>query len=123
MQRALLSIRSRLDRAGILLSGICALHCLLGIVLVSLLGLGGQALLDPAIHEIGLGLAILVGAVTLGMGVARHGQRAPLVIGACGIALMAAGLTVDHGPKEALLTICGVVLVAVAHIRNLRHAA
>lgn len=123
MQRALLSIRNRLDRAGILLSGLCALHCLLGIVVVSLLGLGGQALLDPGIHEVGLALAILVATITLGLGVLRHGQRAPLAIGACGIALMTAGLAVDHGLKEALLTIAGVALVAIAHIRNLRHAA
>jgi hypothetical protein len=123
MSRVLLSIRDRLDRAGMVLSGLCALHCMLGIVLVSVLGLGGEALLAPAIHEFGLALAIVVGIVTLGLGVLRHGQIAPLAIGACGIALMAAALTVDHGLPEALLTIAGVSLVALAHIRNLRHAA
>lgn len=119
----MLSIRDRLDRAGVLLSGLCALHCILGIVLVSVLGLGGQVLLAPAIHEIGLALAIAVGAVTLGLGAARHGQTGPLVIGACGIGLMSAALFVGHGLPEAVLTICGVALVAAAHIRNLRHAA
>ena len=123
MRRAILSIRDRLDRTGIILSGLCAVHCLLGIVLVSVLGLGGQALLTPAIHEIGLGLAILVGTVTLGLGVLRHGQVAPIVIGAAGILLMAGGLVSPHGLQEALLTIAGVFLVAIAHIRNLRHAA
>lgn len=123
MQRAFLSIRDRLDRAGIVLSGLCALHCLLSIVLVSVLGLGGQALLAPEIHEIGLGLAILIGAVTIGIGVLRHGRLAPLAIGGVGLALMALALTVPHGPSEALLTIAGVALVAAAHIRNLRHAA
>lgn len=123
MQRALHSIRDRLDRAGVLLSGLCAVHCLLGIVLVSALGLGGQALLAPAIHEIGLALAILVGIVTLGLGVLRHGQTGPLLIGAGGIVLMSAALFVGHGLPEAVLTIAGVALVATAHIRNLRHAA
>jgi hypothetical protein len=123
MSQVMLSIRDRLDRAGVLLSGLCALHCVLGIVLVSVLGLGGQALLAPAIHEIGLVLAIAVGAVTLGLGVARHGQTGPLVIGACGIGLMSAALFVGHGLPEAVLTIGGVALVATAHIRNLRHAA
>lgn len=122
MQRAFLSIRDRLDRAGIVLSGLCALHCLLSIVLVSVLGLGGQALLAPEIHEIGLGLAILIGAVTIGIGVLRHGRLSPLLIGGAGLALMALALTVPHGPAEALLTIAGVALVAAAHIRNLRHA-
>ena len=41
MQRAINPIRQRLDRAGIALSAACALHCLLSIVLVSGLGIGG----------------------------------------------------------------------------------
>jgi hypothetical protein len=123
MARIYLSIRDRLDRAGLLLSGLCAVHCLLSIVLVSVLGVGGEALLAPAIHEVGLALAIGVGVVTLGLGVLRHRQTEPLLIGACGIALMATALAVGHGLPEALLTIAGVALVAAAHIRNLRHAA
>ena len=123
MRDALHPIRHRLDRLGIMLSGMCAVHCLLGIVLVSALGLGGEAFLAPAIHRTGLALAVLVGLVTLGLGVLRHGQLAPLAIGSCGIALMTAGLAVQHGAGEAVLTVAGVALVALAHIRNLRHAA
>lgn len=123
MRRAYLSIRDRLDRAGIVLSGLCAFHCVAGIVLVSALGLGGPALLAPEIHEVGLALAIAIGAITLGLGLLRHGQVAPIVIGTGGILLMTAGLFSPHGSQEAALTICGVALVAAAHIRNLRHAA
>lgn len=123
MTRVILSIRDRLDRVGVLLSGLCALHCVLGVLLVSALGLGGQALLAPEIHEIGLALAVLVGVFTLGLGVLRHGQAGPLLIGTGGIVLMASALVVGHGPQEAVLTIAGVALVATAHIRNLRHAA
>ena len=122
MARVLHSIRDRLDRVGVLLSGLCALHCVLGIVIVTLLGFGGEALLSPEIHRIGLALAVAVGVVTLGIGVRRHGRIEPLVIGACGIALMATAVLVGHGPAEALLTIAGVGLVALAHIRNLRQA-
>ncbi len=123
MRRALISIRDRLDRAGVLLSGLCAVHCLAGLLLVSLLGFGGELLLAPAIHEVGLALAIVVGVFTLGLGVLRHGDPAPLAVGAAGIVLMACALVVGHGPREALLTIAGVALLAVAHIRNLRRAA
>jgi MerC mercury resistance protein len=121
--RALLPVREHLDRAGIVLSGLCALHCVLGIVLVSLLGLGGELLLAPAIHKVGLAMAIVVGAVTLGIGVLRHGRLAPIAVGACGIAAMTAGLLAGHGPIEAMLTIAGVALVAGAHILNLRRVA
>jgi hypothetical protein len=123
MRNAVLSIRLRLDRLGIMLSGLCALHCLLGLVLVSVLGLGGEAFLAPAIHRTGLALAVLVGIMTLGLGVRRHGQIAPLAIGSLGIALMAGGLAVPHGAPEVTLTVAGVALVALAHIWNLRHAA
>lgn len=117
------SIRDRLDRVGVLLSGLCMVHCLAGLLLVSVLGLGGEALLDPAIHRIGLMLAVLVGAFTIGLGTIRHGRRGPLLIGSLGITLMAAAVVAGHGAAEAGLTIAGVLLVATAHIRNLRLAA
>lgn len=47
MRSAFLSIRDRLDRVGVLLSGLCMLHCIAGIVLVAGLGLGGEVLLSP----------------------------------------------------------------------------
>lgn len=120
MRNAMLSIRDRLDRVGVLLSGLCALHCLAGLLLVAGLGLGGEALLAPAIHRIGLALAIGVGAVTLVLGVVRHGDPVPLQVGAAGIAFMAVALFVGHGSAEAVLTILGVSLLAWAHLRNLR---
>lgn len=123
MRDAILSIRNRLDGIGVMLSGLCALHCVLGIVLVSALGLGGGALLSPAIHQIGLVLAILIGIATLGLGALRHGAVRPLLMGGIGILLMASALVAGHGLPEAVLTIAGVALVAAAHMRNLRRAA
>jgi hypothetical protein len=123
MRDAVLAIRDRLDGLGMLLSGLCAVHCLLGLILVTVLGLGGGIFLAPEIHETGLALAVGIGVLTLGLGALRHGKTGPLLIGAVGIALMASALAVGHGPAEAVLTIAGVALVAYAHIRNLRHAA
>ncbi|MFM5906611.1 MAG: MerC domain-containing protein [Novosphingobium sp.] len=122
MTKAFTSIRERLDRTGIFISGLCAVHCLASLLLVSVLGLGGQLLLAPAIHRVGLGVAIAVGAVTLGIGIYRHGQVWPLLVGSVGLMLMTAGLLVPHGAAEAILTIAGVGMVASAHILNLRLA-
>ena len=122
MRSAIIAIRDRLDRAGIILSGLCVVHCVLGVALVGVLGLGGGVLMSPAIHRYGLVLALLVGIVSLGFGVMRHGRLGPLVLGALGLALMAAAIAVGHGLPEAVLTVLGVSLVAFAHIRNL-HAA
>ena len=121
MRMVLSSIRGRLDRVGVILSGLCALHCLAGLLLVAGLGLGGQFLLAPEIHRVGLALAIVVGAATLVFGVVRHGDPVPLQVGAAGIAFMAFALFVGHGTAEAVLTIMGVSLLAWAHLRNLRH--
>lgn len=123
MRDALLSIRDRLDGFGVVLSGLCAVHCLLGLILVPLIGLGGGALLSPRVHEVGLVLAIAVGLVTLGFAALRHGRLRPALIGAGGLVLMALALGVGHGPREAVLTIAGVALVAFAHLQNLRRAA
>ena len=121
MTEALKHMRDRFDRLGILLSGLCAVHCLATLLLVAGLGLSGGILLDPALHRIGLALAIVVGAVALGLGVVRHGKRGPLTIGAVGLALMTIALITGHSPVEAALTIAGVALVALAHWRNARH--
>ena len=122
MRTAWLSLRDRMDRVGITLSGLCLLHCVAGLLLVTGLGIGGQWLLAPVIHRIGLALAIAVGLLTIGVGVLRHGQLPPLIVGTIGLLLMGGGLFVEHGMEEAVLTISGVVLLAVAHILNLRHA-
>ena len=114
---------SRFDRLGVLISGLCMVHCLAGLFLIGVLGLGGGVLLNPAIHRFGLVAAFVVGVFTIGAGALRHGHRLPLALGTTGLALMAAAIASDHGTAEALLTICGVVLVASAHVVNLRRNA
>jgi hypothetical protein len=116
----MITIRDQLDRTGIALSGLCAVHCLLSIVLVSVLGLGGHVLLNPWIHQVGLALAIVVGLFTLAIGAVRHNRFDNLGFGALGLGLMGGALVVGHGPAEAVLTVAGVTLVAFAHFRNLR---
>lgn len=114
-------IRQRLDRAGIALSAICAVHCLLSVVLVSVIGLGAEALLDPVIHRVGLLLATLTAAVAIGWGAVRHRMAAPFVVAMTGLSFMGGALAVPHGLEEAVLTIIGVALVSLGHILNLRH--
>ena len=120
MVDTLLSLRARLDRIGIVLSGLCALHCLAGLVLVTVMGLGGGVLLDPSIHRIGLAVALLVGGATIGIGAWRHGRVLPLALGTLGLTLMALALWTGHSAYEAALTISGVGLVALAHVINIR---
>lgn len=123
MTRFLPSIRARMDRAGIILSGLCAAHCLASILIVSALGIGGHALFAPEIHRFGLAVALIIAAVAIGWGAIKHRRRAPFVIAMMGLSFMGGALAVPHGVYEAVLTIIGVSLVSVGHILNLRHAS
>lgn len=116
------SFRMRLDRAGIVLSGLCLLHCVASIAIISALGIGGQWLLAPEIHRWGLAIACVIAGVAIGWGAIRHRRRAPFVIAMTGLSFMGGALAAPHGIEEAVLTIIGVALVSLGHILNLRHS-
>jgi len=105
-----------------LLSALCVLHCLAGLVLVAGMGLGAGFLLDPVIHKVGLVLATLVAGVAIGVGAVRHRRAAPFVVAMTGLSFMGGALAAGHGAGEALLTVIGVTLVAAGHVLNLRRA-
>lgn len=117
-----ISLRRRLDHVGIGLAGLCALHCIATLVVVSTLGLGGHFLLEENIHRIGLALALVVAAVAIGWGLWRHRRALPFAVALAGLGFMASALIVPHGTNELLLTLVGVTLVSVAHLLNLRAA-
>ena len=116
-----------LDRAAVMLSGFCVVHCVATVVLLGTLSSLGHLFADPRIHEVGLLLATVLGlrrprAALLRQQRLRHRRALPLLLGVPGIALMIAALCVHHGLGEAMLTIAGVGLVASAHIANARIA-
>ncbi|WP_394730284.1 MerC domain-containing protein [Altererythrobacter sp. GH1-8] len=114
------SIRSRLDQAGLWLSGLCLLHCLAGIGLIWVLGLGSHVLLDPDWHRYGLALAMIIAGIAIGWGAIKHRRAMPFVIAMTGLTFMGGALAVPHGPKEIVLTVIGVSLVAIGHFLNMR---
>ena len=114
------AIRGRFDRAGIMLAGLCAVHCLATILIVSALGLGGHFLLSPEIHRFGLALALIIAAVAIGWGALKHRRAAPFVTAMMGLTFMGGALAMPHGTGEAVLTLIGVALVSVGHVLNLR---
>ncbi len=115
-------LRTRLDRAGIALSGLCAAHCVASIVVISALGIGSEALFPPALHEVGLLLAVVIAAAAIGWGALQHRRTGPLVIALTGLGFMGSALMVPHGAEEAVLTVIGVALVSLGHVLNLRPA-
>jgi MerC mercury resistance protein len=112
--------RDLFDRLAIGLSALCLVHCVASVLLVAVLASAGGALLNPAIHEVGLALAICLALLGLGRGFMAHRRAVPVAIGATGIALMSAAFFAPHGMAEVAFTMCGVACVATAHMMNRR---
>jgi hypothetical protein len=114
----------RLDRWAMALSGLCFAHCLLTAAIIA--AASSASILpyftSPIVHQIGLMLAIALGIVALGFGLRSHGRVGPAVAGSAGIAFMVAAIASGHGAYEIPFTLCGVALLAVAHIWNRRSA-
>ena len=108
----------RLDRMAIGLSGLCLVHCLATTVLLALLSAAGGMLGAPIIHEVGLGLAMVMGAISLGRGILEHGYSMPSAVGGLGLGVMAGALTMPHNGKEAIYTVVGVAILALGHRLN-----
>ena len=112
-------IDSRFDRIAMGISGLCLVHCVATTVLLTVISSAG-GLLNPAIHEIGLTLAIGMGVIALGRGITTHGYMMPAVVGAFGLGIMAGALSLPHGEFEIFWTLVGVSLVALGHDLNRR---
>ena len=109
---------ARLDRMAVGLSGLCVVHCLATAVLLGLVSAAGGMLGAPIVHEVGLTLAMLLGAVALGRGIQEHGFILPSAIGALGLGVMAGALTLPHNGSEAAFTVAGVLILALGHRLN-----
>lgn len=109
-----------LDNLGMAISGLCLVHCVATAIIVSLLSTAGSWLGSPLIHEGGLVIAILFGALALFKGIIEHGYLQPAAFGGLGLGIMAGALTIPHGDAELVYTLFGVSLVALGHDLNIR---
>jgi MerC mercury resistance protein len=114
-----------LDRLAMYVSGLCIVHCVASAVFFAMLSTVGGLLGNPIFHEVGLGIAIVLGAIGLGRGAMQHGYLLPLATGSLGLGIMAGAMTLPHHTAfleggEALWTIIGVGILAFGHDLNRR---
>jgi hypothetical protein len=109
---------NRLDRIAMGISGLCVVHCVATAVLLGLLASAGGFLGQPIIHEVGLTLAMIIGAFALGRGYLEHGFMLPAAVGALGLGVMAGALSLPEGGHEPIYTVLGVLIVALGHRLN-----
>jgi hypothetical protein len=108
----------RLDRIAMGVSGLCLVHCVATAVLLGLVASAGGFLGQPIIHEVGLTLAMIIGAFALGRGILEHGFMMPSAVGGLGLGVMAGALRLPHDGTEAAYTIAGVLILALGHRLN-----
>ena len=109
---------TRLDRMAIGLSGLCLVHCIGTTAFLAVIATASGVLGAPWIHEVGLVLAMIMGAVALGRGIFEHGYMMPSAVGGLGLGVMAGALTLPHDGSEAIYTMMGVVILALGHRLN-----
>lgn len=112
-------VSSRLDRVAMSISGLCVVHCIGTAVLVGLLASASGFLGKPIIHEVGLTLAMIIGAFALGRGFLEHGFMLPAAVGSLGLGVMAGALSLPEGGHEPIYTVLGVLIVALGHRLNI----
>ena len=109
---------ARLDRFAIGLSGLCLVHCIATTVLLAAVASASGMLGAPWIHEVGLSMAMIMGAIALGRGILDHGYQLPAATGGLGLGVMAGAMTLPHDGSEALYTMIGVAILALGHRLN-----
>ena len=114
--------RTGLDRAAVVLSGVCLVHCMavpLSILMGPLLGQWLQTT-ETQVHWVLFGLAVPISAIALTRGYRRHHSLLTMMLGFAGLALMLIGVSHWFGEAwEVVLTVIGVTGLLIAHLRNL----
>lgn len=106
-----------LDGMAVSASLLCLVHCLaLPLLAASLPLLAGLVAHSVLVHAILLAIALPLGLWALWRG-RRLAGWLPFPLGLAGFALMGAALLAPAA-LESRLTVAGVLLVAVAHVRN-----
>ena len=116
------------DSVGILSSGLCAMHCMLLPVWVvagavgPLSGLAGLA--DESVHLVLVQIAAPAAVVAMGIGFYQHRDWAVVGLGAVGVTLLVASVTVMHTWTgefgERLASVVAAGFLITAHMRNRR---
>lgn len=113
------SVKS-LDKTGMWVTAVCAIHCLLLPVILPMLSLIGLSFIGAeTLEKTILGTSILVGAIALSLGTRQHTRWYPIVL------LLVGGLIYSQKDSmgelgEPIIILAGASLIILAHWVNLR---
>ena len=113
-------MQKSLDKTGIWVTTICALHCLLLPVLLPVLAMLGVSFLGETLLErIILSLSLLIGAIAMVTGFRHHRHVTPLILLALGGVIYWYKDIFGH-LGEPVLILAGAGLIVLGHVKNVR---
>jgi len=120
----------KLDRIGAVASMVCAVHCLLVGVALSVLSVLGLGFLGSRTAEmVFFSVAIFVGGLAVYAGFRHHKSYVPAIVFACGIVLVAIShfflrnhnhQAAQEDPLTTVLSVCGGLCLVAFHVVNTR---
>lgn len=113
------------DKAAVILSGLCLVHCLALPMLVAFLPLVSE-LGNDHLHAQLLLVVIPISALAFAIGFRRHRSFKVVGFGVLGMAVLALGGTYVHSrhgiAADRAMTVAGSAILAIAHFFNSRRA-
>lgn len=112
-------ISAHIDFFGFLNSFLCAIHCSIFPLLISLGLLEGLFWLEHFWLEMTfLFLSILFASLSLIKSFKKHRRLDPILMVGLGLVCLLIGLNIHHGPVQTILMTLGGLIIASAHIVN-----
>lgn len=110
-----------LDWTGVIISGLCAIHCIaLPFLFVILPALSSTILGDEFVEMLVLMCSVSIAGISLFWGLRKHRSAAPFKVAALGALLFTTALSLEHGLLHSLLLGGGGICLAFAHYQNLQ---
>ncbi len=113
------------DKAAVILSGLCLVHCLALPLFVAVLPFVSE-LSDDHLHAQLLLIVIPVSVFAFSIGFRRHRRWTIVGVGALGMVLLTLGGTVVHSryglAADRAMTVAGSAVLALAHFFNSRRS-
>lgn len=117
-----LSKQKRLDKAGMWITTLCAIHCLLLPLILPLLALAGLAFIgEDLLENTILGLSVVVGLWSLVGGARKHGEWRLLIPLLAGALIYSQRDILGH-LGEPFIILVGASLIIYAHWSNLQRS-
>ena len=116
---------SRLDSAGMTASILCAIHCAIVPLLITVLPLAGLGFLaNPLVEWSMIIFALCIGIYAIGVSYLRtHHKLLPSILLVMGFLVIIVGHLFVRGWREAMVVPVGGLLIATAHFINYRYSA